>query len=198
MAYAEFSVESAVTRLQLTLEERQDLYGTVAAVAISPHLRVTLDENVPLALSIHTEKARSELIVAPILVEVRKRLEHRISLFSGVDFTVDASRGLNGTCDYLISRSPEQLYIRAPVLIIGEAKNDNIKSGLGQCIATMVAAQAFNERAGNSIPTVHGLVTTGSNWKFLQLEGSTLRIDLPEYYLDRVDTILGILLSMVA
>jgi hypothetical protein len=35
-----------------------------------------------------TEKARSEFIVAPILVECRQRLQHRINVFSGV--TLDA------------------------------------------------------------------------------------------------------------
>ncbi|MEG3979123.1 hypothetical protein QT970_31610, partial [Microcoleus sp. herbarium8] len=38
----------------------------------------------------------------------------------------DAARGLSGYCDFLISRSPEQLVIESPVIALVEAKNDNI------------------------------------------------------------------------
>lgn len=49
-----------------------------------------------------------------------------MSLFSGREFNVDAARGLSGYCDFLISRSPEQLVIESPVIALVEAKNDNI------------------------------------------------------------------------
>jgi hypothetical protein len=67
-------------------------------------------------------------------------------LFSGKEFNVAPERGLNGFCDFLISLSPEQLLIKAPVIALVEAKNDNIQLGLGQCIAEMVAAQLFNQQ----------------------------------------------------
>ena len=163
----------------------------------SAWLRSILDETAALALAIHTEKARSELIVAPILVEVRRRAKQTVSLFSGVDFSVDPANGLSGVCDFIISQSPEQLFVNAPVLAIVEAKNDNIKSGLGQCIAEMIAAQIFNAREGTMIETVYGVVTTGSIWKFLRLQQTQVSIDRPEYYLDDLATILAMLFMMV-
>jgi hypothetical protein len=57
----------------------------------------------------------------------------------------------------------------------------------------MLAARIFNERAGHEIFTIYGVVTTGSIWKFMKLEGSVIRIDLTEYYLKDVNKILGIL-----
>jgi hypothetical protein len=63
-----------------------------------------LDETLPLAVASPSEKAKSELLISPILVEVRKYLQRRVSLFSGQDFPVDASVGLVGICDFLISR----------------------------------------------------------------------------------------------
>jgi hypothetical protein len=131
-----------------------------------------------------------------MLVELRKQTGRSISFFSGVDFTVDETQGLNGVCDYIVSRSPEQLFISAPVLIIFEAKNENIKGGFAQCIAAMIAAQRFNEREGNTIPIMHGAVTTGTTWRFLQLESNIVRIDNREYYIDNVEKIMGILTSM--
>src|SRR5262249_55046754 len=147
---------------QLVTEESTDLFSDVPEAPVSALLTELLAENVPLALAIHTEKARSELIVAPMLWEVRKLCDRRISLFSGTEFDVDPERGLTGTCDYLLSRSTEQFYITAPVLTIVEAKRDSIKDGLGQCVAEMVGAQLFNQREETGISVIHGIVTTGS------------------------------------
>jgi hypothetical protein len=196
MSYSEFTLATALRAFALTLDETTDLFHATPEVAVPPRLQDLLDENVPLALAIHTEKARSELIVMPILVELRRMLDRRISLFSGIDFTVDPARGLNGVCDFIVSRSPEQLVLNAPALVLIEAKNDNIKSGLGQCIAAMVAAQEFNQREGNPAALISGVVTTGSIWKFLRLTETVISVDVPEYYLDRLPKILGILQAM--
>ncbi|GCL35647.1 MAG: hypothetical protein ACKO9I_12000 [Sphaerospermopsis kisseleviana] len=51
--------------------------------------------------------------------------------------------------------------INAPVILVVEAKNENIKGGLGQCIAEMYAAKLFNEREENEITEIYGVVTTG-------------------------------------
>ena len=197
MAYNQFSLSQVKEAFQLRIDDRSDLFSTVAEVKVSDFLTQTLDRNVLLALAIGTEKARSELIVAPILVEIWSLLNRQISLFSGIEFNIAPEKGLSGNCDFIISRSPEQVLITAPVVAIVEAKNDNIKSGLGQCIAEMVAAQLFNEQEGNDLATIYGAVTTGDHWKFLKLNRQTVCIDVKEYYLVNVGKILGILLSMV-
>jgi hypothetical protein len=198
MAYSDFSLTGALKSFGLSSDETSDLFSTAPERAPSDWLRRTLEQTVPLGLAIHTEKARSELIVVPILVELRTHAKDRISLFSGVSFDVDPALGLNGVCDFILCRGPEQLFIQSPVLAVVEAKNDNIKGGFAQCIAEMVAAKTFNERESTGITTVHGVVTTGSIWKFLRLAGATVWIDAPEYYLDRTGKILGILDSLVS
>jgi hypothetical protein len=197
MAYSDFTLAEVSRRFQLTLQERPDLFTPIRETPISPLLAETLRENTPLALATQTEKARSELIIAPILVEVRKLMNHQISLFSGVDFTVKPEQGLAGVCDFIISRSPEKLIIKAPVLMIVEAKNENFKAGMAQCAAAMVAARLFNEREGNDIPVLYGAVTTGNVWKFLKLEEQTVLIDQREYHINNLGEILGVLLSIV-
>ena len=62
-------------------------------------------------------------------MEVRQILQQRISFFSGEEFTVDETVGLNGTCDFLLSRSTELIDIEAPVFILVEAKKADLKSG---------------------------------------------------------------------
>jgi len=133
----------------------------------------------------------------PVLWEVRHQLKDSISLFSGVEFNVSIERGLRGVCDFLLSLSPTQLTIEAPVVSIVEAKNDNLKTGLVQCIAEMVAAQLFNREQGNAIPTVYGALTTGTYWKFLRLIDTTVYVDVTEYHVQDTERIVGILLSMI-
>lgn len=197
MPYSNFTIESLKRRFNLTIHEGSDYFADAEAVTISPLLAETLKENVPLALSISTEKARSEMIIAPLLIEVRRLMKHQISLFSGVEFNVDKEQDLQGVCDYLISLSSEQLTVSAPVITLVEAKNENIKAGLSQCIAEMLAARLFNQQQGNDIHTIYGVVTTGSNWKFLRLHGDTVYVDLTEYYIKEAGKIVGILLKMV-
>jgi len=197
VSYSDFSLEDIKERFNLHLHEREDLYSSIPPVEISALLRETLAESVPLALAISTEKARSELITVPVLLEVRRQVKHPISLFSGVDFTVDAEQGLRGVCDYLLSRSPEQLTIEAPVVAVVEAKNENMKAGIGQCLAEMVAVRLFNQRKKREQPAVYGAVTTGNNWKFLRLVDDTANVDLAEYHIKEVGRIVAILLAML-
>jgi hypothetical protein len=197
MAYSDFDLQSARERFGLTLIERDDLFAAVAEVEPGESLRRTLERWAPIALALNTEKARSEMIIAPILMEVVGRSGDAISLFSGVAFDVDREQGLNGTCDFLLAKSPEQYYLSRPVIAIVEAKKEDIVAGLGQCVAALVAAQMFNARSGDhQISPVFGAVTTGNNWRFLKAEGSTVWIDRPEYYLGQIGKILGILVGV--
>ena len=61
----------------------------------------------------------------------------------------------------------------------------------------MIAAQLFNEREGNEIKPIYGVVTTGELWKFLKLEGKLVSIDLSNYPVGNANKILGILMSTV-
>jgi len=195
MAYSDFSLAKIKNDFSLTLDESRSLFSDIKPVLPSETLRTLLSDYIPLATAISTEKARSEFLIAPILAELRRFLNNRISLFSGNEFNVDSSRGLQGFCDYIISNSKEQLYITAPVTIIFEAKKEDIIGGLGQCVAAMVAAQLFNQSKSNEVERIYGSVTTGTNWKFLILEETTVYIDDIEYYIKEVDKILGILLQ---
>jgi hypothetical protein len=144
-----------------------------------------------------SRQASLEQCQSPVLVEVRRILNRQVSLFSGAEFNVDDTAGLNGVCDFLISRSPELLEIEAPVLMLVEAKKADITPGIGQCVAEMVAAQLFNQAKLRPITTIYGCVSNGTQWRFLKLEGTTVTIDLLDYPLPPVEQILGVLVWMV-
>ena len=198
MAYSNFTLRQVEKDFHLQIEEKIDLFAHVTAIAPSDDIKKILAENIPLALAINTEKGRSEFLIAPTLLELRRRSPIPISLFSGTEFSISPEQGLTGYCDYLISLSKQQLRISAPVIAIVEAKNEDIKSGLGQCIAEMVAAQLFNELENNDIDTVYGIVTTGEIWKFLQITEQIVEIDLTDYYITDIGKILGVLLNFVS
>ena len=197
MAYSNFTLAKVKSDFGLTVDETQNLFNHIPAVEPSEILTFILQDYIPLATAIGTEKARSEFLIAPILSEVRRQLNYRVSLFSGTDFNVDIEKGLLGYCDFLISASSEQFFISAPVINIVEAKNENIISGLGQCIAEMVASQIFNQRQNLDIPVIYGVVTSGTNWRFLMLTETKVCIDMVEYYINQVDRILGIILNPI-
>jgi hypothetical protein len=145
-----------------------------------------------------SEKARSELIVSPVLVELLHLADHQIQLFSGEEFNVDRERGLNGFCDFLLTKSTISSIIQAPIVMLVEAKKEELDVGWGQCAAEMVAAQIFNANKNESIPIVYGCVTSGKFWQFLKLQDNDLTLDLNQYPVTSVDRILGILKWMVS
>ena len=57
----------------------------------------------------------------------------------------------------------------------------------------MIAAQQFNQDAGNEISVIFGVVTSGTNWRFLTLEQNHASIDAIEYHISQIEKILGIL-----
>lgn len=193
MPYSQFNIESIRDNFNITLIEKVSKFADVAEISYSDYLVETLRFNTAIALAINSEKSRSEMIIAPILLELKRLYPEKVSLFSGKDFTVDIEKGLNGFCDFLISRSPEQLIITSPVIAVVEAKNENIEAGLGQCMAEMIASQIFNQQKGRQVTKILGAVTTGSSWKFMQLKETTIEVDLNEYFLNEVGKILGIL-----
>ena len=199
MPYSEFTFPDVLGRLGLT-QSAENLYGPVPPLPAPPEFEAYVREGAELATSAGTEKARSEFIIAPVLLHLRARLGNSFGLLSGVDFTVDRSRDLYGFCDFIITRLPKSYTVTSPVVAVAEAKNDNLRSGLGQCIAAMVGARDFNAAATPpEAGPVYGVVTTGTAWKFLRLDGAALAIDLGEYAVPaELGKVMGILALLVA
>jgi hypothetical protein len=196
MEYESFSLQDVKEKLGLSLRETQGIFADAPPAKPSAWLEDALREGAPLALAFSTEKARSEWIIAPILLEVRRQRGADLSLFSGANFNVDDARGLTGFCDWIITRSPEMLAIEAPVVAVVEAKNEDLRRGVPQCIAEMYAAQLFNERRGQPREYTYGVVTTGNVWRFLRLRGTVAEVDMTELYMHQIDRVLGVLLAM--
>ncbi len=66
----------------------------------------------------------------------------------------------------MFSASTTQLKLSAPVMTIVEAKNDNINSGFGQCMAEIVATQIYNEHKGRPKKDIHEGKTPRTDWVY--------------------------------
>jgi hypothetical protein len=197
MPYRQFTTIGQVkAAFGLTVVEGDRFLPEIAPLTPSSVLSGYLAESLPIVSTSGSEKARSEGIIYPVLLEARRLAAKRMSLFSGESFDVDESVGLNGQCDFLLTRSTEVLEIESPVVILVEAKKTDLKTGIGQCLAEMIAAQRFNEIAQNPIPTIYGCVSNGLQWQFLKLHDQVAEIDLTVYGLLPIDRILGFLCWM--
>jgi hypothetical protein len=116
-------------------------------------------------LPINSEKARSELLITPILVEWLSHNPKKLQCFSGNSFDVLPEKALKGRCDFLLMKH-FSFNIVAPVVAIFEAKDNNIDHWYGQCGAEMYAAKIFNQQKHQPYPIIYGAVTDGYEWVF--------------------------------
>jgi len=188
VAYTDFTLESAEADLGVR-SQPGDVFPGLRPAVVPGWLSDLLARGMQLALV--SEKARSEYIVAPLLLAVRDDSGGSVAILSGQRLDVDAARRLQGECDFLLARSEPVPRLRAPLMAVVEAKKNDIEGGLGQCIAQMVAAQVYNDRAGESIPAIYGCVTTGEDWQFLRLVGAQVTLHRPRMYIDNVGLILA-------
>lgn len=196
MAYSDFNdLPSVINQFKLELiQETPQLFADSPPIQPSNLLSEILRRNVTrVVLELRSEKEKSERIISPILTELQEISSTPINVFSGETFNVDKSNGLNGVCDFLISKSPISITIVKPIITVVEAKKSDLALGLPQCIAALVAANKFNK----DMQQVFGVVTTATQWTFLSLRNNAVTIDPTIYLFPPVDKILGILMAMV-
>ncbi len=178
MAYNTFTIEKLSEKLNISQEFKHFMPQNLPPFSPSDFLLQTLLDAENEALG--TEKAKSELIITPIIKELKRHNHHAFSYFSGYKFDVDKKLDLKGFCDFIFSARPNRVKIEQPVFLLVEAKNDNLESGWGQCGAEMLAAQLFNQQHHQMQPAIYGCVTNAFIWCFLKLEQQNLYID-PHY-----------------
>jgi len=189
MPYSKFTISDLKKKFGLQVE-RAELFNSVTSIDISDWLKQTLKMSTH--VSMLSEKAKSELLVSPILLELISRNNYQLSLFSGATLNVDESNGLSGECDFIISAKPNAYDVESPIISLVEAKDDDISLGIPQCIAQMVAAQQYNQNEGKPIDTIFGCVTTGTDWQFLKLHNNIVNINTDLYYIKEINYLLGV------
>lgn len=197
MASGDFAFPDVIGDFGLS-ETTSDLFPGALPVPLEPAFVTVFGQYAALAGSGNaSEKARSELLIAPILVDVWSRFDGRVTLHSGAELIADRAAKLVGTCDFLMGKGPQLPRVVAPLPVVIEAKRDLIENGFGQCIASMVGIQRYNRSAGEPDGPVYGVVTTGTVWRLLRLDGTILTYDHTEFTLEPVDRLVGRLVAMI-
>lgn len=191
MPYADFTLDAVEAQFGLTAD-LGDLFPGATPVPVPAWLSETLARGRAVAAMV-SEKARSEFLVAPILLGCRELVAGDLAIYSGQRLDVDPARGLSGECDYLLALTPPVPRLRGPLVAVLEAKKSDVELGLGQCAAQLVGARLFNDRAGTPPGPLFGVVTTGEAWQFLRLEADTLTLHRPRLFIDNVGGILAAL-----
>jgi hypothetical protein len=196
MAYADFTLDSVEQALGLSIRPGE-LFPNLEPLPVPAWVVESLERGRRTA-ALASEKARSEFLVAPILLAAGESTATELTIFSGQRLDVEPSLGLMGECDFILARTPPIPRLKAPLVTILEAKKGDIEAGLGQCIAQTFAAKLFNERAGEPDRPVFGCVTSGNDWQFFRLDGSEVVLDRKLWYLDQVGGILAVLQAILA
>jgi hypothetical protein len=145
----------------------------------------------PLVPSItKSEKAISEVIIAPLLSAVKAHQKGRIGIFSGEPLS---GIELAGICDFIITTNPTGFVAEPPIMVLVEAKRQDLLGGIPQCMAEMLVARYVNEQAGLKLPAIYGCVTTGTEWQFLRLMGDLAVADPNILYYPDLEKVLGTL-----
>lgn len=193
MTYSDFTLDALRHSFQLAIQQLP-LFPHVNPVEVPAWLQEALQKGIPFALT--REKARSEFIIAPILLTSRDLFSHPLSIHSGRRLDSAPERDLSGECDFIVTLAPPLPVIQTPIITLVEAKKNDIEASLGPCAAQTLGALLFNQKENTSIDTVYGCTTTGAVWQFLKLDQNTLYLDERRYYIDNVGLILGVLLKI--
>jgi hypothetical protein len=173
MAYTDFTL--------LELKEQFGLTDTIGPLfpelpPLEPGELLTRQLARAMKLPLRNEKAKSELIVSPILLEL-------------IDRNAD---GLTGEIDFMISRFTGSFALNMPIVAVIEAKRDNLESGVDQCAAQLYGASLINQGLGHPVPVYYGCVTNAREWLFLRFQNHRYTIDNRRYHLDRLPELLGV------
>ncbi len=188
MAYSKFTLDIIAQKFGLQ-NEVTFLFDNTEKVQPSEWLQTALQ--IAQELPIRSEKAKSESIVFPILVELRNRNDKFFTIHSGDTLTADEEQGLDGECDFILAKDSHTFNINFPIFQLLEAKKNDTEIGVAQCAAQMIGAKVFNQNKGTHLEAIYGCVTTGKDWLFLKLTDK-IYIDKKTYSLEHIEDLLGV------
>jgi hypothetical protein len=171
---AELGYALVKTRLDLARSNRQ--------LERLEELRQRIDESL-LLVSLSSETARRETLVAPALLEVARYCQCQVR----IEYPLSVNNWLKGNLDYFLKRNTG--------LLVVEAKNDDLTRGFTQLAVELIAISEVEEG-----DVFYGAVTIGDAWRFGRLEKTKQQIfqDVSLYRIpDDLEDLMKILLGIL-
>ncbi|MBW4476465.1 MAG: hypothetical protein KME54_06230 [Tolypothrix brevis GSE-NOS-MK-07-07A] len=153
-----------------------------------PELRQQIEELLPL-VTLSSETARREIMVAPVLSELARFCKCQMRL----EYPLQVSSQLKGNLDYLLRNLKTDE--KSKNFLVVEAKNDDLSRGFTQLSVELIALAIAEEQ-----DILYGAVTVGDTWRFGLLEQQILHItqDITLYRVpDDLDVLMQILIGII-
>ncbi len=132
-------------------------------------------------VSLTSEAARREVLIAPILLEVAHITESIVN----IEYPIEVNQYLRGDLDYYIESQHNVLVV--------EAKQADLTRGFTQLAAELIALDTWAE---SEDPILYGAITTGDIWQFGSFHRSS-RLITQSLMLYRVPTDLEALMQIL-
>lgn len=121
------------------------------------NLKSRIEGSLP-RLSLTSEMARREFLIAPVLTDIL----HYTEAVLNVEYPVAVNHQLKGSLDYLLQNSQH--------FIVVEAKNEDLERGFVQLAIEMIALDQWIE---SEQTVLQGAISTGNIWQFGQFDRAT-------------------------
>ncbi len=113
-------------------------------------LKARIEESLP-RLSLTSEMARREFLIAPVLTDLLHYTQARLD----IEYPVAVSHQLKGSLDYLLQNNQTFLVI--------EAKNEDLERGFVQLAIELIALDQWID---SDQTVLYGAISTGNIWQF--------------------------------
>lgn len=123
-------------------------------------LKGRIEESLP-RLSLTSEMARREFLIAPVLTDVLHYTDAQLN----VEYPVAVSHQLKGSLDYLLQNDQTFLVI--------EAKNEDLERGFVQLAIELIALDQWIE---SDQLVLQGAISTGNVWQFGQFDRQSRQV----------------------
>jgi hypothetical protein len=164
------------------LTARLVLPKTTTVLSWEAELQARLERSL-MVVTLTSETARRETLVAPILLEVAHHCHAQLR----IEYPLSVSNWLKGNLDYLMRSNQSMVVI--------EAKKDDLTRGFTQLGAELIAlAQS------QALDSVYGAVTIGDAWRFGHLDAvnKTITQDIALYRIpDDLPQVMGTLVGIL-
>lgn len=147
-------------------------------------LRQTLYKRLP-HVSLNSETARREVLVAPVLFELLEYFAVKIDF----EYPIYVSERLKGNIDYLVRSSV--------AFVVVEAKKADMEKGFTQLAVELIAMDQYLESAAE---TFYGAITVGDLWRFglLQRKEKTIYRDIGSFRVpDDLEALFQVLIGIL-
>lgn len=123
-------------------------------------LKTRIEESLP-RLSLTSEIARREFLIAPLLMDVL----HYTQATLNVEYPIAVSNQLKGSLDYLLENGQ--------TFVVIEAKKEDLERGFVQLAIELIALDQWIDSEQTILP---GAISTGNIWQFGQFDRVLRRV----------------------